>query len=294
MAGPGAGDAPDGCVAPEKKSVYAFEASWAERSQGGIVGARAGKVTGKRLKLISCEVFYREMCAAIARSPHQVDMEFLPKGLHDLPSDEMRDRLQEILDRVDAETYEAVLFGYGLCNNGIKGLVAGSLPLVIPRAHDCITLFFGSRERYLDYFTRAPGTYFKTSGWIERGEATGEWSRLSIQHRTGMDASYQELVEKYGEDNARYLFDTLCGNQAGHYTRLTYIEMGIEPDDRFEQRAREDAADKGWSFEKVEGDMGLISRLVNGSWDDRSFLVVPPGHRVGATYTDGIVTAEPP
>ena len=37
-----------------------------------------------KLKLISCEVFYREMGFAISRSPHQVDIEFLPKGLHDI------------------------------------------------------------------------------------------------------------------------------------------------------------------------------------------------------------------
>ena len=37
-----------------------------------------------QLKLIACEIFYREMCAAVARSPNQVDVEFLPKGLHDI------------------------------------------------------------------------------------------------------------------------------------------------------------------------------------------------------------------
>ena len=36
-----------------------------------------------RLKLIACEVLYRELCAAVARSVNQVDLEFLPKGLHD-------------------------------------------------------------------------------------------------------------------------------------------------------------------------------------------------------------------
>ena len=34
-----------------------------------------------RLRLISCEIFFREMCALIARSPHTIDVEFLPKGL---------------------------------------------------------------------------------------------------------------------------------------------------------------------------------------------------------------------
>ena len=37
-----------------------------------------------KLKLIACEVLSREMWFAAARAPHQVDVEFLPKGLHDL------------------------------------------------------------------------------------------------------------------------------------------------------------------------------------------------------------------
>ncbi len=37
------------------------------------------------LKLISCEIFFREMEAAAARSRHRIDLTFLPKGLHDLP-----------------------------------------------------------------------------------------------------------------------------------------------------------------------------------------------------------------
>ena len=62
-----------------------------------------------------------------------------------------------------------MLFGYGLCGMGLVGLTARPKPVVIPRAHDCITLFLGSRERYLEYFNAHPGVYFKTTGWIERG-----------------------------------------------------------------------------------------------------------------------------
>ena len=139
-----------------------------------------------RLKLISCEVFHREMCAVIARSPNQVDLEFLPKGLHDIGCVGMLARLQAVLDKVEEEKYEAVLFGYGLCNNGLAGLQSRTIPLVVPRAHDCITLFLGSKERYLDYFQNHPGVYFKTTGWIERNAVEGELSQLSIQRKTGM------------------------------------------------------------------------------------------------------------
>src|SRR5512136_2427621 len=113
-----------------------------------------------RLKLISCEIFYRELCASVARSKNQIDIEFLPKGLHDIGQDKMLPRIQAAVDAVDASRYEGILLGFGLCNNGISGLVARSIPLIVPRAHDCITLFLGSKERYREYFDSNPATYF--------------------------------------------------------------------------------------------------------------------------------------
>jgi len=244
-----------------------------------------------RLKLLSCEIFFREFCASVARSPHTIDVEFLPKGLHDIGTEPMHERLQAALDRVDEKAYDAILLGYGLCNNGIVGLRARLKPLVVPRAHDCITLFMGSAERYMDYFQNNPGVYFKTTGWVERGDADGELSQLALGKKLGLNQSYEELVEKYGEDNARYLWEQI-GELAKHYRQFTYIEMGIERDQIYEQRTREEAAARGWKFEKVTGDISMIERFVNGVWDEKEFLVVPPGHRIAPTYGGDIVAAE--
>lgn len=244
-----------------------------------------------RLKLISCEVFYREMCAAVARSPNQVDIEFLPKGLHDLGASEMRARVQAVVDAVETSRYDAIIMGYGLCNNGLHGIVAPSIPMVFPRAHDCITLFLGGKDRYLEYFNLNPGTYFKTSGWIERGNVGEELKQLSIGYLTGMDQSFEELVERYGEDNARYLYETL-GNDKKNYGQFTFIEMGVEPDERFEEQTRREANEHGWTFKKEQGDMSLIQRLVDGQWGEQDFLAVHPGQRVKARYDDGIIAAE--
>ena len=244
-----------------------------------------------RLRLISCEIFYREMCAAVARSPHTVDIEFHPKGLHDIGSTLMLERLQAAVDGVDASRYEAILLGYGLCNNGISGLLARKIPLVVPRAHDCITLFLGSHERYLDYFNNHPGVYFETTGWFERGTETGELRQISIARQTGMDSTYEELAAKYGEDNAKYLYSELC-DMTKNYTQFTFIEMGVGPDESFERQVRQKAEERGWKFEKVKGDMSMIQRLVEGIWDDKEFLVVPPGSQIVDKYDEGIVSAE--
>jgi hypothetical protein len=197
----------------------------------------------------------------------------------------MRERLQQTLDNVDAERYDAVAFGYALCGNGLVGLTARSIPVVLPRGHDCITLFLGSRQRYADYFLDNPGVYFKTTGWIERG-ASGS------QQLFGDSLEMDALVEKYGEDNARYLYEELHAYKKS-YRQFTFIEMGVEADDRFERETRQDAATRGWQFEKIKGDLSLLAKLVNGNWDD-DFLVVPPGWRVAATHDDQIITASAP
>jgi len=77
-----------------------------------------------------------------------------------------------------------------------------------------------------------------------------------------------------------------------HYGRYTFIPMGIEPDDRFEQQARADAASRGWQFEIVPGDMRLIQELVDGPWNERDFLLVRPGQRIVPSYDERVIKTE--
>ena len=227
----------------------------------------------------------------MAHSPHEIDVEFLQKGLHDIPTDEMLKRIQAQVDAASEQNYDAILLGYGLCNNGLNGLKARGIQLVLPRAHDCITLFFGCRKKYRDYFDANPGTYFKTTGWIERNEVAEELKQLSIPNQTGMDMTYEQLVEKYGEDNAEFLWEELC-NTEKNYSQITFLEMGVEPDDRFEKIAKAEAASKHWNFEKVPGNLTLLQRLLNGEWEG-DFLVVPPQREIKASHTEGIIWLKP-
>ena len=236
-----------------------------------------------RYKLISCEVLFREMCAVVARSPHQIDVEFLPKGLHDIGGAKMCARLQEMADAADPKIYDAVLMGYALCGNGIVGLRAREIPLVIPRAHDCIALLMGSRERYRQYFEANPGVYYRSTGWLERGKSLNQL----VSQQTMLDGPLAQLIAKYGEENGQYLFEELHQYRSA-YSQLTFIETGVECDDRFEMEAREEAAAKNWRFEKIAGSLDIFARLVNGNWDD-DFLIVAPGQKVTPSYDDGVI-----
>jgi hypothetical protein len=246
-----------------------------------------------RLKLISCQVFCREMAAAIGRSPNEVEIELMPKGLHEIGCAGMREQLQAAIDRVDASRFHAVLLGYGLCNHGIGGLRARSLPLVVPRAHDCITLLLGSKERYLDYFDRNPGAYFQSSGWIEHRRNSEDLTARSVAQRNGLYAKFDDLVAKYGEEEAAFLHAQL-GDHTRHYRQFTFIETGTEPDDRFERQTRSEAARRGWRFDKVRGDLSLLQRLVDGYWNYGEFVVVPRGWQLVARFDERIIDAEEP
>jgi hypothetical protein len=237
-----------------------------------------------RLKGIACDVFFREICALAARCPHKVDLTFLPKGLHDRKSAEMRAVLQAQID--SAGEVDAVVFAYALCGNGLTGLTAGDVPFVVPRAHDCITLFLGSRARYREYFDNNPGVYFKTAGWIERGAGPAD------RQLSGLDLTRAALAEKYGEDNADYLLEQM-GGYTQTYHKFTYIRTGTGVDDTFEARTRREAAARSWEFESLDGSTGLLERLLAGDWDSDDFVVVPPGYRLAATWDERIIEARP-
>jgi hypothetical protein len=129
--------------------------------------------------------------------------------------------------------------------------------------------------------------YYRSTGWIERG---GDLEPLA-RTQTGMGYTLDALIERYGEENGRFLYEELTRYRQT-YRQLTFIETGIEPDARAEEAAQAEAAEKGWTFEKLRGDMGLFRGLLAGTWDESDYLVVPPGHRIAARPDQGIVAAE--
>ena len=245
----------------------------------------------RRYKLIACEIMFRELSYCAALSRNIIDVSYLPKGLHDMGERKMTALLQAAVDQVDASRYDAILLGYGLCNNGTRGLRA-ALPMVLPRAHDCITLLVGSREKYSAYFEAHPGTYYKSPGWVERsGDPNDDPSTVasdSVIAQLGINRTYEQYVAKYGEDNARYLMEML-GNWVKNYTRLAYIDTQVGDFADYKEQTRAEAERRGWEYEEIQGSTSLLQRLLNGDWDSADFLVIPASQTAIATYDDNII-----
>jgi hypothetical protein len=244
-----------------------------------------------RFKLIACEVLAREVYLCAARAPYIVDIELVEKGLHNTP-DTLRVELQERVDATPKGRYDAVLFGYGLCGNALLGLAARDLRLIVPRAHDCITLYLGSKETYNVEFSHNPGTYYYTADYIERTSSDGDSLAVSLGTAisTDIQAVYEQYVAKYGKDNADYLMEVM-GAWSQHYSRAAYIDHEETRFLGYEEVATDEARRRGWKFQKLPGSLVLFCQLMSGQWPAEDFLVVEPGQKIAASYDDRVVSA---
>ena len=110
-----------------------------------------------RIRAIACEVMARTLYREAALAPHVIDVELLEQALHDDRPASRLSRLQSQIDATPAAKYQAIVLLYGLCNLALEGLQARDLPVAVARAHDCITLYLGSRQRYDAEILRDPG-----------------------------------------------------------------------------------------------------------------------------------------
>ena len=245
-----------------------------------------------RLHVIACDVMARPVYLCAARSPHVVDVTLFRRGLHHDPRD-LRTRLQVAIDAAPVEA-DAVVMGYGLCGGATAGIEARTIPVVVPRAHDCITLFLGSRDRYEAEVRDGPPTYWYVADQLERTDGsrpgpagTGVGGDTDDQ----LDAVRAEYVERYGEANADYLMEVM-GAWRAHYRRGAYITMGVAGEDGPAAIARAQAERRGWEFESVEGSLILLRHMLDGDWAE-DVLVLQPGERLAMSHDDGVVKAVP-
>jgi N-methylhydantoinase A/oxoprolinase/acetone carboxylase beta subunit len=230
----------------------------------------------ERIYVVACGVLAIDIARVAREMDVEVETRFMEGGLHENPT-ELRSRLQAAIDEASASgSWDRIAIGYGICGRGTVDLRAGSIPLVIPRVHDCISLFLGGNAAYQKEFKRFPGTYYISAGWYE--EKTQPLSQKRAYAWMGdRRVYYDELVKKYGEPHARETFDFLNSWQR-NYQRAAFIDTGAGNSDAYAQYARDMAGKYGWQYEKLQGKPALLKALLTTRRTTADILVVPPRH----------------
>jgi hypothetical protein len=234
-----------------------------------------------RCAIVTCAVLEDEVRHFLRGLEHVVRVEVLPQGLHNDPP-KLRRELQAVVARVEADpNVEAIVLGYGLCSRGVEEVITQRVPMIIARAHDCITLLLGSRKAYSEYVAANPGTYWYSPGWNKHHLAPG---------RERYETLRKQYVEKYGEDDADYLMEQeQSWFQA--YDRATYVDLGVTMTEQDIAYTRECARWLKWNYDRVHGDPVLLKALLSGRWSDEDFLIVQPGETFRMTADDRIMEA---
>jgi len=223
-----------------------------------------------------------EIAALAGGAAHLVRQEFFEIGLHDQPTN-LRTILAGAIARAEADpAVEVVVMAYGLCGLALVDLTPRRCPLVVPRAHDCLTLFLGSRQRYADCMCTTPSLYWYSPGWNRAQRVPGPDREAKLR---------AEYIAKYGADNAEALLEMERESFALHDT-VAYTDLGLPGDDEHRRYAERCAEHLGWRFTYHEGDRSLLHDLLHGPWDGARFLTVQPGQRIALAADETIVKAQ--
>ncbi|MBK8027048.1 MAG: DUF1638 domain-containing protein [Chloroflexi bacterium] len=244
----------------------------------------------KQFLALTCEALARMAYSLAAVSNHTITIQLFRQGLHNRPKN-LRAVLQEQIDAVPSMTYDAILLAYGMCGNSTVGLTARDTPLVIPRVHDCISLYLGSHEQYKAEFEQHPGTYWFSVDYMERQEK-GAAVALGAAGIADQEDQYETYVAKFGKETADALMEEMR-RWSQHYTRAVFIDTGCGHSEVYEQRAADKADREQWVFERRTGNNRLLKMLIEGDWVEHEILVVPPHCRIEQTGGGGLIRAVP-
>jgi len=210
----------------------------------------------RRIKFIVCDVIYDELKNKIPESWKVVNLE---KRLHE-HSDLLREKLQDEINK--SQDYDIIVLGYGLCGNGIAGLVSSKVPLVIPRIDDCISLLLGSVEERKKQLKTEPGTYFLTRGYL------GEAEDFIV-------SGFSEIRDKYDKETWQWIVKEMLKN----YRRIVFINNGNYNPSEWRKKAKREATKLGLRFEELKGSNKFLDKIVNGNWNGQ-FILAKPGVKI--------------
>jgi hypothetical protein len=124
----------------------------------------------------------------------------------------------------------------------------------------------------------------------------GDWDAISstASRLLGTDKTFDDYVRLYGEENARYIVETMSASlDQSESDTIAFIDVPETRNPAHAAECRRRAEAEGKRYVQLEGSVRLIRKLVFGEWDDDDFLIVEPGRRIIGVYDlDEVVRAQ--
>ena len=226
-------------------------------------------ITPNACAVVACDVFKDEV-EAYSNGAEWRQLVYLEMGLHDQP-DILRKEVQQVVDRIEEDpAVEYILLLYGVCGNGLVGIRSSRCRLVLPRAHDCISILMGGPAQHQEFLSKHPGAYFYSPGWVRGKRVPGP----------DRDAHLRGYYTRKYPDDDDLVEDLIDADRETfvHHDCAAYVD--ITGNAATEAYCQNCAQSLGWKYRKIEGDPSLLLDFLNGGWDSGRFLVTEPGKQV--------------
>ena len=162
---------------------------------------------------------------------------------------------------VRVEPVGDLVFGFGYCGGGLKGLASEERRLVFPRVDDCISLLLRAGDNG-GSTSRDARSYYLTKGWF--------------CHNSNVSEGRQPVGSRYGPERAAQLRRLAFA----HYERVSLIATGAYDVDEWVGESEAFAAELDLENAIVRGSVDLLERLFLRAWDTDDIVVLDPGEAV--------------
>ncbi|MGL4393051.1 MAG: DUF1638 domain-containing protein [Fusobacteriaceae bacterium] len=230
------------------------------------------------IKIISCNIFENMLQKILKEKSFQFEVKYIGMENHVVPSKLKELIVKEIRETEADKKYSKIILLYGLCGNAIEG-IDSSLPIIVPKAHDCCAIFLESGKKFYENFSERLSAEWYTTDYLEKIEELKK-----VDENFKMNYSRNSLdfyIEKYGDDNGRYLFDILSNNKK----EIIFIETMSENDEKNINYLKKQYE----CVEIVKGGKAFIEKLLEEKKVDDEVLYLKAGEKITPTYDENVI-----
>lgn len=207
-----------------------------------------------KYKVISCAIF-QPYLEYLTYDKKQYVFTFLEISQHNQPK-KLAKAIQLEIDGSDENEFDKIIVLYGVCGGALTALKAHSIPLVVVKVHDCMSILLGSKEKF-EQLTK-------------KNKSIG-WTCYALKKANYTNDSLLKWQSYYDEETIAYLKEMLSID-VSYYISLN-IPLDIEYLDS-EKRV-------------IIGDLKFLEEIIN--LKSKEIVTVHPKQRIVLSIDDDVI-----